>query len=156
MPEPRSFPRWLPRPGAKVTITFGDAINKAIDPILDRFDYAKGQDIQDNRSATNEANLDGLQLLSAKYPSPPADAFPPITPLMEPPGGVAWPVPMPESRSAAAIQSQGDSPSARSARSLIAAELRAHLLQLGELQGGDLRLAHRLMEEETDVKGNKA
>lgn len=132
-----------------MTITFGEAINKAVDPILDRLStYTANLDSEE----TPESYLDGLEQLSSRYPSPPVDAFPPITPLMTPPGGVAWPVPLNESRSAVSIENNGDSIQTRSARSLIAAELRAHLVRLGESQGGDLKLVHRLMKEEEGGK----
>ncbi|UZJ54190.1 hypothetical protein CBS101457_003510 [Exobasidium rhododendri] len=152
MPEPRSYPRWFPRPGANVTITFGDAINKAIDPLLDRLSTFVSQDGQKGRTELAEPDLAGLEQLSSRYPSPSVESFPPTTPLMKPPGGVAWPDAMPESRSAIAIHNHLDSTNARVARSIVAAELRAHLAQLGESQGGDLRLAHRLMKDEADGK----
>jgi hypothetical protein len=148
MPEPRSSPRWFPRPGANVTITFGDAINQVMDPLLDRlsaFAQEGGQEMVDESAA--EIALGDLQRLYPRYPSPAANLFPPITPLMEPPDGVAWPVPLARSRSAEIIEKHGESPRAKLARSLIAAELRAHLVQLGESEGGDLTLAHRPMKE---------
>ena len=142
MPEPRAFPRWLPRPGAKVTITFGEAVNKAVDPILDRLSaFVHGPA---GAGDLDEA-LAGMARLSADYPVPAPGSFPPHTPLVDPPGGVPWPVPLPDSRSAKAIARHGESPRARAARSIVAAELRAHLAQLGSEQGGDLQLVHRLL-----------
>lgn len=147
MPEPRRYPRWFPRPGAKVVITFGDAINETMEPILNRLsDFATEQGEGDVMKAA-EASLKGLDVLYPHYPSPPANSFPPITPLVEPPGGVPWPIPLPESRSSRSIEKHGDSSRAKIARSLVAAELRAHLLYLGERQGGNMTLAHQLMAE---------
>jgi monolysocardiolipin acyltransferase len=148
MPEPRQNPRWFPRPGAEVTITFGEAINEKMDPMIDRLSRYSSEGDQGQTDDTAETILHGLDTLSPRYPSPSANLFPPITPLMKPPGGaVAWPVPLSESRSAKAIERKGDTPRARLARSLIAAELRAHLLKLGEEQGKSLTLVHRLMDE---------
>lgn len=147
MPEPRRYPRWFPRPGAKVVITFGNAINETMDPILNRLsEFAIEKGDGDVKAA--EASLVGLDLLYPRYPSPPANAFPPIAPLVEPPGGVSWPVPLPESRSSRSIKAHGDSPRAKIARRLVAAELRAHLLQLGARQGREPTLAHQLMAED--------
>jgi hypothetical protein len=149
MPEPRSNPRWFPRPGANVTITFGEAVNKAMDPLLDRLSVfaAEGGQETDVESAA-EGALGDLKRLYPNYPSPSANLFPPITPLMEPPDGVAWPVSLAHTRSAATIERHGESARAKMARSLIAAELRAHLMKLGESQGRDLTLAHRPLEGE--------
>jgi len=122
-----------------------------MDPLLDRLsDFAQeeGQQMVDESAA--ESYLGTLQRLYPRYPSPAANMFPPITPLMLPPDGVAWPIPLAKSRSAESIGKHGERPRAKIARSLIAAELRAHLVQLGESQGGDLTLAHKLMDDEGD------
>ena len=37
MPETRTFPRWLPRRGGKVTITFGRPITDRIKPLIDEW-----------------------------------------------------------------------------------------------------------------------
>lgn len=34
MSEERTFPRWLPRPGHKISITIGEPINATIEPLL--------------------------------------------------------------------------------------------------------------------------
>lgn len=156
MPEPRRFPRWFPRPGADVTITFGEPINKTMDPILDRLasfisthsEVKRHQEDAPTYSQVQseaEKSIEDLEQLGPSYPSPPANSFPPHTPLVEPPNGVPWPVPLVESRSAKAVGMYGDSLQARVARSLIAAELRAQLFSLGEKQGGNMALSHQLM-----------
>lgn len=163
MPEPRGSPRWFPRPGAHVTITFGNPINALLDPVLQKIrSFASSgpsseKSRPDQREATDGAlqdeltsALQGVCTLTDLYPIPAAHLFSPPTPLKPPIGGVPWPVPLPESRSAKAIESGLDSERARLARSMVAAELRAHLVQLGERSGGTGDLAHRLMPKDDE------
>lgn len=176
MPEPRGIPRWLPRPGANVTITIGAPVNDAVEPVLDRMlryiddgksEKSEGGKLHEIDDTPSEAVTVGGDVstqaeelaralaevphLAPQYPIPSSALFSPRTPLKPPSGGVPWPVPLPESRSAHAVSGGLDSERARLARSLVAAELRAHLVMLGEESGMDMRLAHRLMPDASEV-----
>lgn len=35
MPEPRGFPRFIPRPGARISINFGPSVTSRIKPLVD-------------------------------------------------------------------------------------------------------------------------
>lgn len=150
MPEPRGNPRWLPRPGANITIDIGEPINATLDPLLDTLSSSTSGD-----EKSVEECVSDLDILSDTYPLPSESLFPERTPLAPPPGGVPWPVPLAESRSAHAIEKLGaDSSFARHARSLVSNELRAHLVKLGaesrKAGGVPLGLVHRLMDEEDE------
>lgn len=157
MPEPRGNPKWMPRPGADVTITFGYPVNESIDPIIERAkEFALSTDMiskENNESSHTlirslEGKMEGIDSLAQTYPIPEKSLFSPTTPLTPPPGGVSWPLPLEDSRSFNAIQSGLDSDRARIARSFISAELRAHLVKLGDETGSSKDLIHRLMPEE--------
>lgn len=160
MPEPRGNPKWMPRPGANVTITFGHPINESIEPITKRAkDFAlsteKSEDEKDNSHSSSPQSalcltkkMEGIQTLAQTYPIPKKTLFSPTTPLQPPPGGVSWPLPLQDSISYQAINEGFDSDRARIARSFVCAELRAHLVRLGEETGISRDLIHRLMPEE--------
>lgn len=153
MPEPRGNPRWLPRPGANITIDIGQPINAALDPLLDALSSSLASSLQENLSL--EECISHVKTLSGSYPPPPEKLFSERTPLAPPPGGVPWPVPLAESRSAHALEKlAADSDLARQARSMVSNELRAYLVKLGaearEAGGVSDDLVHRLMEAEDD------
>lgn len=156
MPEPRGNPKWMPRPGAEVTITFGHPINESIEPITERArEFILSKDGSDGKAMSShtlvhslEKKMEGIDTLAQAYPIPEKTLFSPTTPLKPPPDGVSWPLPLEDSRSYNSIQAGFDSEQARIARSFICAELRAHLVRLGEQTGMSKDLVHRLMAEE--------
>lgn len=147
MPDPRSFPKWLPRPGAKLSVTFGAPIEHQIEPLLLRLkQFAAEHD--DNASSTKDlqaqldAALEGTETLAPSYPTPLPSLFSPPTPITYRDEDVA---PALDSRTCTSLRQGLDRPRARLARSAIASELRAHLVKLGEQSGIPKQLAHRLM-----------
>jgi hypothetical protein len=129
MPEPRGPPRWFPRPGADLQITFGEPVEDALEPLL---------------------RPGALLELADTHPAPPAASFPPPTPLAAPPSG-GYALPLAGSRSQRSLALGGDSPEMRERRSAVARKLREELLLLGERAGGPgvRQLAHRAMKEES-------
>lgn len=151
MPEPRRAPRWLPRPGANVSITIGRPINQMLEPVLLRLHDFLVQPLDDIPTHESLVKfMTDVSILSPTYPPAASSFFSKRTPLQGPPEGVPWPVPLPESRSALAIAHGADDQRARLARSMVSAELRAHLVKLGEESGMDHNLAHQLMKDDLD------
>ena len=143
MPEPRGWPRGLPRLGAKVGVHVGTPIDPSeIQAFVDAY--------MDPRDRT-------IDSLPTSPQAPPADEFPPITPLDVPEGG--WPAP--QSDSLAAQSAAKDTTHKQLVRSALAGFLRMKLANLGlevRARKGDTsegELAHRLMdaiEEERKIK----
>ena len=127
MPEPRGNPKWMPRPGANVTITFGHPINESIEPVTERAkEFALTKDgviesKESNHALTRllEEKMQGIETLAHAYPIPQKTLLSPTTPLKPPPDGVSWPLPLEDSRSYNAIQAGFDTDQARIARSFI-------------------------------------
>ncbi|PWN39376.1 hypothetical protein IE81DRAFT_294973, partial [Ceraceosorus guamensis] len=170
MPEPRNHPRWMPRPGANIKITFGDPVESTLGPLLpskasasrtpsspiSSDQAASTVSMSDSRSisrASGSSVSDDISSFSSSidtdYPAPTSDKYPPPTPLAPPPPG-GYALPQAGSRSHNSLASGADQPEARLLRSRLAAALRARLLQLGEKSAGkELRgLVHTLMKEE--------
>lgn len=120
MPEPRSWPRFLPRLGKRVSITFGEPVNDSLAPLLDAWHRGERVRIRDD-AMLPEPN-------PARHPLAPAHPAP----------ASGWPAPLPGSRSA--LSAERESLDYKQARSQIAAFLRAKMAALGanvRLQRGE-------------------
>lgn len=146
MPDPRGFPKWLPRPGARLSVTFGRPIQDELEPLVTRMRKFATQERRTTSAEDLQKQLQsalrGLDSISPSYPIPSPSFFTPPTPLAFKEHHIKHP---PESRSFQSLSEGMDEPRARLARSAIASELRAHLVKLGEESGMSTSLAHRLM-----------
>lgn len=146
MPDPRNFPRFLPRPFAKLFVHFGEPIDSpqsALDRLLG--DLRRRPSLnprwwQDEEDASSHPN-DLTHTSRAEAPTipiPPMSAFPKPDPLPVPPSG--WAPPPPGSLSALSLeatqraQAQGrtaDGQDPMTARSGLVELLRRELAWLG-------------------------
>lgn len=164
MPDPRGFPSFLPRPFAKLTIHFGepiDRIGSALDTMLDT--------LRCKHSLNPRGWEKEQELVSAKQPSDVQHEEAPSIPIPLPstfpsvptpdPAVMGWAPPPADSRAAQAQQATLDDESAAmEARSRLVEVLRRELAWLGvrsrrlrgEREGEVGRLVHSLVPDESD------
>lgn len=156
MPEPRGWPRFLPRFGAEVSITFGDPINHILDPYIDALkkeeiqedDSVRISKIQDSSTVSNSSSL-------INHPIEPRLPRRPRV-FHQAPTEKGWPEL--ESDSKGSISFSLDNLSKQRSRSRIAALLRIELANLGlrirkELgeKDGLGELVHSEVQEEEEI-----
>lgn len=177
MPDPRSFPGFVPRPFANLCIHFGEPIDRlgsALDLLLNdlrsqawlnpRFWSSENQHIEwlKQQGAAEEGGMRIEEAPSIPIPSP--GTFPrPEKPIAVPSGG--WPGPPADSRAAEALRATVAHPEgeakAMEARSQLVEVLRRELAflgardrkEMGEDPGEVGRLVHRLVAEDDEDKG---
>lgn len=169
MPDPRGFPKFVPRPFANLTITFGDPIDhtgSSLDLLLS--DLRKQSSLNPAWWQDEDKEIERIrsflpsdqrpQVDAPAIPVPSPSSFPSLAPHVVPPQG--WSEP-PEDSPAhrAMVASAQDAQKAMAARSSLAELLRRELAALGvrtrkargEEEGAVGRLVHTLMPEE-DIK----
>ncbi|KDN41614.1 hypothetical protein K437DRAFT_275401 [Tilletiaria anomala UBC 951] len=154
MPEPRGWPRGLPRLGANISVYIGVPIDPAeYQPYLDAYAQEQRRLIGEGSGSQSEREIE----LPLVPPSPPHDIFPPATPLRPPPDG--WPEAPAGSRGA--LSAASDTDRKREIRSALAGFLRMKLAELGiearrvrgEEGQGELVHTLTLIKKEEGVEG---
>jgi len=165
MPEPRGWPRFLPRFGAEVSITFGDPINHVLDPYIDAL--KKEEDDGGRRTPETSSSDSTTTFSTATRNAPPSLSNSSLIHPTEPrlprrprvfhdAPGSGWPQLDSSSRGALALSQ--DNPSKQRTRSRIVSMLRIELANLGlkvRFENGDKdglgELVHSEVKEEEEA-----
>lgn len=147
MPDPRNFPKFLPRPFAKLHIHFGEPIDrlgsaldqalsdlrksKALNPLWWSEEAAEIERITEITKQENSTRSNTLPLEDApSIPIPKMSTFPPIDPITIPPNG--WAPPPVDSLAAQSMQANAlDHDACMQARSSLVELCRRELAHLG-------------------------